>query len=605
MSLGRNQPCHCGSGKKYKHCHLDSDQELASKRRLVQAHGLVDVITSKLAELALADPVAFDAERHREAREVRASFLKIIGSGLAGKSAADALAQQLEAIEQGMQATLSARPAELWFIVSRRLPPAPIGGCSPWTVELYRRILTLAILKHGDHQADVEFDTIELPIGVSQVPVGIDDVVLREIASLEVLAWEYAMTASAYRRVGKGASLVCVNSKATFDTPAASEFDRLIASFDKRRNPHRRRADTADHGSEDTKVPLEQAVYTIAGVALNVHAESAAQLQENIGVPLPDKPTYLPATFSLADGLDAIKPFAAAFQIAYGVSPEVAVGTVWSLGSRLMETENGALPLWIRQALTTGYQLVRPTEIDRVLGRLSAMYKAWREHAGGLMLSEADAKDELAKGVEALTYSDGDYPAISLWDRLPFKCLVPFGDRLYVDYAAVTDVLAGFHRSVGAVQGKAGNVKGKRFEDDVLRRGNAAGLQPWLARCKLVADDETTREIDCSFVVNETLWVLECKAHHQDIRIDRGDHAKLRSQREKLTKDLKQGRTLVEFLREHPKGTNYSVPDNVTEIECCVLTTGVEWIWSEDPGLWLTDDIPRICTLDELLSLLT
>ena len=132
MSNIRNKLCPCGSGKKYKHCHLDSDQELANKRRLVQKHGLVDVITSKLAELALKNPVAFDAERHRAACEVRAPFLKIIGGGLTGKRAADALTQQLDAIEQRMQATLSARPAELWFIVSRRLPPAPIGGCSPW-----------------------------------------------------------------------------------------------------------------------------------------------------------------------------------------------------------------------------------------------------------------------------------------------------------------------------------------------------------------------------------------------------------------------------------------------------------------------------------------
>lgn len=24
--LGRNEPCWCGSGKKYKHCHLERDQ---------------------------------------------------------------------------------------------------------------------------------------------------------------------------------------------------------------------------------------------------------------------------------------------------------------------------------------------------------------------------------------------------------------------------------------------------------------------------------------------------------------------------------------------------------------------------------------------------
>lgn len=26
---GRNDPCHCGSGRKYKHCCLDKDQEAA------------------------------------------------------------------------------------------------------------------------------------------------------------------------------------------------------------------------------------------------------------------------------------------------------------------------------------------------------------------------------------------------------------------------------------------------------------------------------------------------------------------------------------------------------------------------------------------------
>lgn len=26
MKLGRNDPCHCGSGRKYKHCHYDQDR---------------------------------------------------------------------------------------------------------------------------------------------------------------------------------------------------------------------------------------------------------------------------------------------------------------------------------------------------------------------------------------------------------------------------------------------------------------------------------------------------------------------------------------------------------------------------------------------------
>ncbi len=31
--LGRNDPCHCGSGKKYKNCHLAKDEEAARKAR--------------------------------------------------------------------------------------------------------------------------------------------------------------------------------------------------------------------------------------------------------------------------------------------------------------------------------------------------------------------------------------------------------------------------------------------------------------------------------------------------------------------------------------------------------------------------------------------
>ncbi|MEX2443943.1 MAG: SEC-C metal-binding domain-containing protein [Alkalispirochaeta sp.] len=47
MKLGRNEPCHCGSGKKYKHCHYEED-------RRAEAHAL--------AEAADARKAAADAE---------------------------------------------------------------------------------------------------------------------------------------------------------------------------------------------------------------------------------------------------------------------------------------------------------------------------------------------------------------------------------------------------------------------------------------------------------------------------------------------------------------------------------------------------------------
>ncbi len=31
--LGRNEKCHCGSGKKYKHCCYDKDQKILAEHR--------------------------------------------------------------------------------------------------------------------------------------------------------------------------------------------------------------------------------------------------------------------------------------------------------------------------------------------------------------------------------------------------------------------------------------------------------------------------------------------------------------------------------------------------------------------------------------------
>lgn len=33
ITLGRNEPCHCGSGKKYKKCHLEKDEVANRKER--------------------------------------------------------------------------------------------------------------------------------------------------------------------------------------------------------------------------------------------------------------------------------------------------------------------------------------------------------------------------------------------------------------------------------------------------------------------------------------------------------------------------------------------------------------------------------------------
>jgi hypothetical protein len=38
-NLGRNEPCWCGSGKKYKHCHFDADREYFTRIQAAACKG--------------------------------------------------------------------------------------------------------------------------------------------------------------------------------------------------------------------------------------------------------------------------------------------------------------------------------------------------------------------------------------------------------------------------------------------------------------------------------------------------------------------------------------------------------------------------------------
>jgi hypothetical protein len=58
MKLGRNDPCHCGSGKKYKKCHEASDDaKEAVELSAIQAKADADKAAAD-AEAAAADPEA-------------------------------------------------------------------------------------------------------------------------------------------------------------------------------------------------------------------------------------------------------------------------------------------------------------------------------------------------------------------------------------------------------------------------------------------------------------------------------------------------------------------------------------------------------------------
>jgi|GEM_PF-5797339 len=53
--LGRNEPCHCGSGKKYKKCHLEKDALTDSKQR--------EKVAAEIAKKAAAESAEGDTSK--------------------------------------------------------------------------------------------------------------------------------------------------------------------------------------------------------------------------------------------------------------------------------------------------------------------------------------------------------------------------------------------------------------------------------------------------------------------------------------------------------------------------------------------------------------
>ncbi len=55
MKLGRNDPCHCGSGKKYKHCCLDKEEEAGRIIHQIRQEQGINIFEHNLAEMLFDD----------------------------------------------------------------------------------------------------------------------------------------------------------------------------------------------------------------------------------------------------------------------------------------------------------------------------------------------------------------------------------------------------------------------------------------------------------------------------------------------------------------------------------------------------------------------
>ena len=604
VSLGRNQPCHCGSGKKYKRCHLDSDRSALHSAVAKPLLTHRDLLTARLLHLR-ATATDFGERAYAPAAAVHDVVIARIGDGLKDQAAAECLSTYLVELEQAIQVLAAKHSRYFWLHLARRLPPEPIGDSSQWAMMLYRRILTLAILKHGSATPE---DFVTLPDGetTSIMPATITEADMVDVYALEYLAHEYNTAAAAYRRVGKGAKLVVINDD--FRAVAESETQALMKLLDAR---------VARYGSVSSpfgaSIPdelpsesVDEHPFAALGLWPNTSRDMCEAFFAPRGVRFPDPPNFMPGLLPIA----RFRPFLTGFDeemlAAMGTTTDVLLACICGISMHLIARTEAA-PQLVAQMYSTGYlPFTRGEPWEGFRKNVADWVMTWWSRVRDEQIEHDAALETIQRGFAALTYRSEDFTQISLWERTPFRLFIEQDDRVLLDLAAMTDCLSDLFRAVGFNATDPGSIKGKTFEAEVIRQATEAGFVTWECGRILKLDDDTVREIDASFVVGTTLFVVECKARSQNARVERGEYAAVKARWETLRdKHLGQAETLKNFLEANRTGRNFEIPDSVTTIEHCVCTPAAEWIPSRDPALWFTDEIPRICTPDELIQILS
>lgn len=531
-------------------------------------------------------------------------MLERIGDGLSGKDAAVALHDYIRELEEAMKPLVATHNRFFWLQLARRWPSDPIADSTPWTTNLYRRIFHLAVLKHGATGKPDEMIQIPGDGATTVMPTSITTEDVVALGAVEYLAYELNHAASAFRRVGKGAELRVIDGD--LRAIADEELQALMRMLDDRVSRYGTIAGAygaAVHSDLPTDGP-EDVPLMAFDLMVNAVAEPGESLSSFANLRFEQPPNFIPHPIMLDEARETLGRFEGEMTDMMGVSPDALLGTIHGLSIHTL-TAMRKEPRIAGQLFTSAYLPMSWGEhYDGVCKNIGDWVQHWWRSKRGEEIGHGDATELARQAFDALTYTPADIDEIDLWTRTPLRLVIADEQRALFDFEAIAEVLAGLFERVGFIPGDPGAIKGTAFEDEVNRVAADNGFVPW--RTGVVkASDGKEREIDASFTVGSTLFLVECKAFSQNPRIELGDFAALQNRWSTLKeKYLKQARTLRDFVRDHREDDRIGVPDGVGTFEYALCTPGVEWIPNRDSELWLSDDVPRICTPTELMNVM-
>lgn len=505
-------------------------------------------------------------------------------------------------LEQQMKTIVMCHSSEYWLHVFRRLTPGALYEVdSAVTVSLVQQILECAIFKYSVQRRDefIIFDNLFsgtlIASGnfgkISAFDFGIDGaryvrefdrLTAESVITLKCLAYEYWHTTVCLRRLYKGGEFVFEEGEYYVQNDIDTE--TLVQHFDRR---NARKSIAATHQG----VPYQFSAGSGIGASLLAVYNAHQISYEDYPILGLNEYNWIPAMIWVPVDLHAYYACNAflseefARNNSYSLSDVVTF--IYLLGVyAVLQISKGRNA----QLASTGYSIWSSTKrLCEGLMEISDRIQPPLEWAS------RPTPEGLLQVIDSLVVETGEQISLSTRGPRPLIVRCSNSDGLLLDHAGIIALL---------------NALGHRFED-VERKGrifeefacehvrSIPGVSVVWASKRLRSSDGSSKEIDLAYLYKETLYLVEEKSVSMSVAFDEGKPKALEYRKLRFQRALREVDEKARWLGVHRE----VLPRECSAIVPVVVSPFVEYVWSLDPGLWLTGDTPRVCTLDDLASM--
>lgn len=538
--------------------------------------------------------------------------------GLSGDCAIEVVTRLQRRLEKELERTISKKSVYYWLHIFRRDNPLPLYNEKLATISLWREIAETAFLKYGKRSCLNDMD-IDIPLAealngklLDMLPYDltasekdfkgsyVKKFSIRDAYEYNVvkyLAFEYWYTTATIRRIHKGGVLNRMPNN-EYQYSIINENERLIKIYDDRCEKFGGMATFNGVILPKWKNTNENFGYSFFCNIFQKNEEqypimqclsTTSNLKKNY------IPRYLASPFDFDEYYKKNSFHEQPFSRKYNISFQKIVYTLKAIS--LIATERCYKDEIATSRLMMLAYYVTP-DIERYVAEVVSIMNTSEFPYSIRNIGKDEVKDIIKLLSRVEDYERENW----IQNRYPKLLSVKIHKKMYlIDYCSITGILMNLTRNYDKSEEQI--PKGEQFESDVKETLIANGIKPWDMRY-FMNNDNQREEVDCIFEHNGILFILECKSIENSHGYERGEKEALKFRENKLEIALKQVDKKADMIVKCRGRINHLERGDSKKICALVITPFCEYIWSEDSNYWLSENLPRVCTVYEMIDLL-